>query len=127
MSDVYTPSAAIKLEQLAAMLERGSAIVVADGRAISGLPERLRLDPTLHLRIGYELRPDINLVLGALGFTCTLSFERVLFDLQIPWSSVFVLIGEDSPKMVISFPESSPQVEALDAPPKPRGMLRSVD
>lgn len=113
-----------KLEQLAGFLERGPVLVNVDGRACSGLPAEHRNEPQVCLRVGYMLKPDIDLRIGGFGFEATLLFEGTLYPVQVPWSAVFVVISEAEPRIVTSYPDSAPRV---DTPARPRAGLKSVD
>jgi hypothetical protein len=118
----------LKLSQLHVLLELGSVLVAVDGRAVSGLPVALRTLPQVQLRIGHDLTPPIDLVTGVGGFSATLSFEGKPYDVKVPWSAVFVMVGEgDVERMTVAFPLDVPKAEPINAPPKTRGHLRTVD
>jgi len=60
------------------------------------VPPRFRKNPMLILEIGLNMRvpiPDLNV--DAEGVTCTLSFGGKPYWCQLPWPSVFALVGSD--------------------------------
>lgn len=123
-----TESDALKLETLATMLNLGVVVVWVDGRACSGLPAHVRANPTVGLRIGYGLSPEIpDLQLGALGWSATLSFQGTDYKVDVPWSAVYVLSGEGAPEMSVSWPGSAPRAEYKVPKPRPEGGLKLVD
>lgn len=118
----------IKLQQFNTLLDLGTLLVFCDGRAVSGLPNNeLRTAPQVALRVGHGLTPPIDLLTGSSGFSATLMFNGVEERVAVPWRSVYLLVGEGSPRFQCAFPDSLPQAERLDAPPQKRGALFSVD
>lgn len=116
----------VKAETIGAMLERGPIVVWVDGRVCAGLPERLRVQPAVGLRIGYDLTPAIpDLTLGSYGWSGSLAFDGSTHHVEVPWCAVFVVKAESNPSMSVSWPDSTPTVDAVVPPPR-RG-LRLVD
>lgn len=76
------------------------------------LPERLYLEPTVVLDLGYNLPvpiPDLRLTED--GFTATLSFARVPYMCVIPWAAVFALVPRNNPAGGLLWPASLPAIQ----------------
>src|SRR5689334_17257928 len=91
-----------------ALLLKGTVYVHLDPR-IEGVavPKQFRKDHQLVLQIGLDMPVPIpDLRVDDVGIRATLSFQRTPFACEVPWSSVFALVGEDGKGHI--WPESLP-------------------
>lgn len=85
-----------------ALLTRGSVFIHLDPRKGRPLiPARLRSQPQVVLQVGFNMPVPIpDLCVDEQSVSGTLSFKGVSFLCNIPWESVFALVGEDATGMV---------------------------
>jgi stringent starvation protein B len=109
-----------------ALLEQASVFVHIDPR-----PEEVRVPPwfkrqaQLVLQIGLNMPVPIpDLDVSDHGLSCTLSFNRSPFHCQIPWASVFALVGESGRGMV--WPDDVPPEVAAQAQKQAKPQLSAV-
>ena len=116
-----------------ALLEQATVLVHLDPRGEQvQVPAWFKKQPQLVLQIGLNMPkpiPDLNV--DDDGISCTLSFSNTPYFCQLPWSSVYALIGasgrgmvwpDDVPKEVAGqYVVTTPKEEA-----KPRTALRAV-
>ena len=77
------------------------------------VPERLRADPKLVLRFGYQLTPTIlDLDIGAEALSGTLSFGGVPHRCVLPWGAVYAVVSEGDQRGMV-WPDDVPP-EAMD-------------
>ena len=120
------------------LMGEGPILVQVDARrdGVSG-PERLREDPRLVLRFGYDLTPAIaDLDIGEDALTGTLSFGGIAHTCVLPWTAVYAVVSEsdqrgmvwpdDVPPEAVHTPEAEEKSEPEPAP-KARGHLKLVD
>lgn len=91
-----------------ALLLKGTVYVHLDPR-IDGVavPKQFRKDHQLVLQIGLDMPVPIpDLRVDDTGIRATLSFQRTPFACEVPWDSVFALVGEDGKGHI--WPESLP-------------------
>jgi stringent starvation protein B len=116
-----------------ALLEQATVLVHLDPRAEQvQVPAWFKRQPQLVLQIGLNMPkpiPDLNV--DDDGISCTLSFSNAPHFCQLPWSSVYALIGASGRGMV--WPDDVPKEVAgqyvVTTPkdePKPRASLRAV-
>ena len=78
------------------------------------MPPWFKRQPQLVLQIGLNMPVPIpDLDVSDHGLSCTLSFNRSPFHCQIPWPSVFALVGESGRGMV--WPDDVPPEVAAQA------------
>lgn len=117
-----------------ALLEQATVLVHLDprGEAVH-VPAWFKRQPQLVLQIGLNMpKPIPDLSVDDAGISCTLSFSNTPYFCQLPWASVYALIGasgrgmvwpDDVPKEVAGqYVVTTPQEE-----PKPRVALRAVE
>jgi stringent starvation protein B len=109
-----------------ALLEQASVFVHIDPR-----PEEVRVPPwfkrqaQLVLQIGLNMPVPIpDLDVSDHGLSCTLSFNRSPFHCQIPWPSVYALVGESGRGMV--WPDDVPPEVAAQAQKQAKPQLAAV-
>jgi stringent starvation protein B len=116
-----------------ALLEQATVLVHLDPRGEQvQVPAWFKKQPQLVLQIGLNMPkpiPDLNV--DDDGISCTLSFSNTPYFCQLPWASVYALIGasgrgmvwpDDVPKEVAGqYVVTTPKEEA-----KPRAALRAV-
>ncbi len=91
-----------------ALLLSGTVYVHLDPR-IEGVavPRQFRNDHQLVLQVGLDMPVPIpDLRVDDVGIRATLSFSRTPFACEVPWESVFALVGEDGKGHI--WPESLP-------------------
>src|SRR5512145_1964367 len=133
-----------KREVMLALLAETSVFVHLDPRSPAvRVPPWFKNQPQLVLQIGLNMAVPIpDLDVNERGIDCTLSFSRRPFPCSIPWSAVFVLVGDNGPGLV--WPDDVPaevaaqvqaQTNAQKAQPSgkkaplreaPRGRLRAI-
>jgi stringent starvation protein B len=65
------------------------------------VPSRLKLQDQCVLQVGLDMPVPIpDLAYDRSGVSGTLSFKGVPFKINVPWSAVFALVGEDAKGMV---------------------------
>jgi len=109
-----------------ALLEQASVFVHVDPRlAEVRVPPWFKRQPQLVLQIGLNMPVPIpDLDVSDHGLSCTLSFNRSPFLCQIPWGSVFALVGESGRGMV--WPDDVPPEVAAQAQKQAKPKLASV-
>lgn len=109
-----------------ALLEQASVFVHVDPRlAECRVPPWFKRQPQLVLQIGLNMPVPIpDLDVSDHGLSCTLSFNRSPFLCQIPWGSVFALVGESGRGMV--WPDDVPPEVAAQAQKQAKPKLASV-
>jgi len=116
-----------------ALLEQATVLVHLDPRGDEvQVPAWFKRQPQLVLQIGLNMPkpiPDLNV--DDDGISCTLSFSNAPHFCQLPWSSVYALIGASGRGMV--WPDDVPKevagqyvVTTPKEEPKPRAALRAV-
>lgn len=116
-----------------ALLEQATVLVHLDPRGEQvQVPAWFKRQPQLVLQIGLNMPkpiPDLNV--DDDGISCTLSFSNAPHFCQLPWSSVYALIGASGRGMV--WPDDVPKevagqyvVTTPKEEPKPRAALRAV-
>src|SRR5882724_2511685 len=116
-----------------ALLEQATVLVHLDPRGDEvQVPAWFKRQPQLVLQIGLNMPkpiPDLNV--DDEGISCTLSFSNAPHFCQLPWSSVYALIGASGRGMV--WPDDVPKevagqyvVTTPKEEPKPRASLRAV-
>lgn len=85
-----------------ALLNSGTVFVHLDPRKPEVcVPLRLRLQAQVVLQFGFDMPTPIpDMVVGETGISGTLSFKGVPFKVDVPWSAVFALVGEDARGLV---------------------------
>ena len=98
------------------LMGEGPILVQVDARREGvSVPERLRDDPRLVLRFGYDLTPAIaDLDIGDEGLAGTLSFGGVPHRCVLPWPSVYAVVSETDQRGMV-WPDDVPP-EAMSAP-----------
>ena len=117
-----------------ALLEQATVLVHLDprGEAVQ-VPAWFKRQPQLVLQIGLNMpKPIPDLSVDDAGISCTLSFSNTPYFCQLPWASVYALIGASGRGMV--WPEDVPKevagqyvVTTPKEEPKPRAALRAVE
>ncbi len=117
-----------------ALLEQATVLVHLDprGEAVQ-VPAWFKRQPQLVLQIGLNMpKPIPDLSVDDAGISCTLSFSNTPYFCQLPWASVYALIGASGRGMV--WPDDVPKevagqyvVTTPKEEPKPRAALRAVD
>src|SRR3954469_4163144 len=117
-----------------ALLEQATVLVHLDprGEAVS-VPAWFKRQPQLVLQIGLNMpKPIPDLSVDDDGISCTLSFSNAPHFCQLPWASVYALIGASGRGMV--WPDDVPKevagqyvVTTPKEEPKPRAALRAVE
>jgi len=109
-----------------ALLEQASVFVHVDPRLDEvRVPPWFKRQPQLVLQIGLNMPVPIpDLDVSDHGLSCTLSFNRSPFLCQIPWGSVFALVGESGRGMV--WPDDVPPEVAAQAQKQAKPKLASV-
>jgi stringent starvation protein B len=115
-----------------ALLEQATVLVHLDPRGEQvQVPAWFKRQPQLVLQIGLNMPkpiPDLNV--DDDGISCTLSFSNAPHFCQLPWSSVYALIGASGRGMV--WPDDVPKevagqyVVTTPKEEKPRTALRAV-
>jgi hypothetical protein len=124
-----TPPLPPKRDVASSLLEGVTVLVHLDPRKDGVLvPEWLKNQPQLVLRIGVGLSPPIpDLDVGADGIGCTLSFNRTPFFCFMPYAAIFGLVGEDGrgmiwpddvPPELAQRQQQRPKLEAVSDGPK---------
>jgi stringent starvation protein B len=115
-----------KKDVVLALLEQASVFVHVDPRIPDvRVPPWFKRQPQLVLQIGLNMPVPIpDLDVSDHGLSCTLSFNRSPFLCQIPWSSVFALVGESGRGMV--WPDDVPPEVAAQAQKQEKPKLQSV-
>jgi stringent starvation protein B len=102
------PALPAKKEVVLALLEQSTVYIHLDPRSDHvQVPPWFKRQPQLVLQIGLNMPvpiPDLNIDEG--GISCTLSFSRQKHFCQLPWSSIYALVGDDGRGMV--WPEDIP-------------------
>jgi hypothetical protein len=113
-----------------ALLNKGSLFVHLDPRIKDVVvPPWLRHQPQLVLQVGWDMPVSIpDFRVDEFGIFGTLSFSRTPFACNMPWDSVFALVGDEGKGMVWDDsmpPEIVAEVEreARKATAKPQGHL----
>lgn len=103
-----------KREVVDKLLGDGPVLVHIDARCEGvSVPERLRADPKLVLRFGYQLTPTIlDLDVGADALSGTLSFGGVPHRCVLPWGAVYAVVSEGDQRGMV-WPDDVPP-EAMD-------------
>src|SRR4029079_12595700 len=80
-----------KKRTLEALLARGPVLVHVDARRSEvSVPPRFRADPSLVLRLGYNLSPSItDLTVDDQAIAGTLTFAGQPFHCVLPWTAVY--------------------------------------
>ncbi len=117
-----------------ALLEQATVLVHLDprGEAVH-VPAWFKRQPQLVLQIGLNMpKPIPDLSVDETGISCTLSFSNTPYFCQLPWASVYALIGASGRGMV--WPDDVPKevagqyvVTTPKEEPKPRAALRAVE
>src|SRR5262249_25113068 len=118
-----------KEERLAAVVERGMAMIHLDARCPGvRVPEHLCREPHLRLNLSYRFDPP-DLVVDARGIRATLSFSGRRFPVEVPWAAVFAITSHATQEFWL-YPEDMPSEvlqNASEPPPTPvRPVLRQV-
>jgi stringent starvation protein B len=120
-----------KCERLAAILERGLAMVHLDARCAGvRVPEYLGKESHLRLNLSYRFDPP-DLDLSVWGVKATLRFGGRRFAVEIPWQAVFA-IASHATQQFWTFPEDMPPelLQRVSETPSPvpavRPTLRDV-
>jgi hypothetical protein len=105
MNTVLLPS---KIEVAKQLLRKGSLFIHLDPRTTDVVvPPWLRHQAQLVLQVGLDMPiPIDDLRVDDDGIFGTLSFSRSPFSCNIPWESIFALVGDEGRGMV--WPESMP-------------------
>ena len=118
------------------LMGEGPILVQVDARRPGvSVPDRLRDDPRLVLRFGYDLTPSIaDLDIGEDALTGTLSFGGVAHQCVLPWTAVYAVVSEsdqrgmvwpdDVPPEAVHTPEAE---EKSEPAPTRRSHLKLVD
>ena len=90
------------------LLRKGSLFIHLDPRCTDVIvPPWLRHQSQLVLQVGLDMPiPIPDLKVDSFGIHGTLSFSRSPITCQVPWNSVFALVGDEGRGMV--WPESMP-------------------
>jgi hypothetical protein len=90
------------------LLRKGSLFIHLDPRVSDVVvPPWLRHQAQLVLQVGLDMQiPISDLRVDGNGIFGTLSFSRTPFACNIPWNSIFALVGDEGRGMV--YPESMP-------------------
>jgi len=85
-----------------ALLKGGNMDVYLDPRLEGAkVPPQFRKNTRLILKVGYKMPVPIpDLKVTDTGISGTLSFNREPFFCDVPWSTVFALVGDDGRGMV---------------------------
>src|SRR5580704_4833228 len=121
------PKKEVALALLERSNDRGIYVHLDPRRTGVAVPAWFKKQPQLVLQIGLNMAiPIPDLRLDDEGMSCTLSFSRSPFYCQVPWSSVFAIVGDDAKGMV--WPDDVPaeitrqtQVRAVESPPRKEG------
>jgi stringent starvation protein B len=103
------PSTEEKRRRLKQALERGVAMVHLDARQPGvQVPSRFQADHHLRLNLSLNFDPP-DLTLNDWGVRETLNFERVPFEVAVPWQAIFAITGNARTEQAWLFPEDMPR------------------
>lgn len=121
-----------KKEVALLLLQSSTLFVHLDPRRAGvTVPKRFARQPQLVLELGLNLAlPIPDLEIDERGISCTLSFDRTPFWCDLPWPSVYAMVGDDGrgmvwpddvpPELAVSGAQPRPGASAADRPPRRR-------
>lgn len=101
-------------------LSTGAVLVTLDARSVGvQVPEHLRGDGQLVLRLGYDLSPRIpDLEVGDTRVAATLTFNDTLSRVEVPYHAVYRITGKSDMVWVADVPVDVAEATAPAPAPK---------